>query len=332
MGSSIFPTVGIVGLGQIGGSIALALSPLTEVSFFARGKDARQWGEANGLVSCDSLAALCRRSEIIFVAVPVDQISVVLDSLLGNLENGHIVTDVGSTKLDIERWLATSNIPEGVAIFGGHPMAGTTQSGFCGAEKTLFLGRTWVITVNEEREIGLEAPISKLITLVTRGLQANVSILDPIDHDKSVALVSHLEHLVAEALVQLVKSSSRSPLYSSLAAGSFMDATRIAKSASSMVVPFVKSNSFLEESVAVFKNMLDSLVLLRKDEAGLTNLWNEGQTWRASLEDRIPTERKRKIEFDRGLVSQLKKLSLDGELIANLEVTADEIEITSLVF
>lgn len=332
MDSSGFPTVGIVGLGQIGGSIALALNSSVEVNFFARSVDARNWGKSKGLVACDSLAELCRRSEILFVAVPVDQISDVLDSMMGNLKYGHIVTDVGSTKADLERWLATSNVPEGVTIVGGHPMAGNAQAGFVGADEILFQGRTWVITVNEVREIGIESSILKLINVITTGLHANVAILDPVDHDRGVAVVSHLEHLIAEALVQMVKSSGRSSLYSTLVAGSFMDATRVAKSASSMVVPFLKSNSFLEESVTVFKNLLDSLMLLRYDEIKLANLWNEGQAWRASLEGRIPDERKEMIANGEALIPQLKKLSSNGELIFNLEITAYGIEVTSLVF
>ena len=319
MTSSDLPSVGIVGLGQIGGSIALDLVGRSGVNFYARSRTAQEAGTSAGFSVCRTLEELSSRSELIFVAVPVDQSFGVIDSLMGHLVPGQIVTDVGSTKHSLMQWAAKAQWPDGVEFIGGHPMAGSDISGFSGARKGLFEDRTWILTPGAGVSDGTADALVRLVQLITSGLHARVGIMDSSTHDQAVAKASHLEHLVALALVSLVRGSGEQSIISRMVAGSFKDATRVCKSSVSMVVPFLIENDYLPNVANQFKAEIDGAAKLLQNQAALTDMWEVNSRWRQEIETASVETSSVSIPRGQDSIDQLKRLTLEGRLVCSVD-------------
>ncbi len=325
MTSSDLPSVGIVGLGQIGGSIALDLAGRSRVNFYARSRTAQEAGTSAGFSLCGSLEELSSQSELIFIAVPVDQSVGVIDSLMGHLVPGQIVTDVGSTKHSLMKWAAKAHWPDGVEFIGGHPMAGSDISGFLGARKGLFEDRTWILTPGAMVSDGLADAVLRLVKLITSGLRARVGVMDSSTHDQAVAKASHLEHLVALALVSLVRGSGEQSIISRMVAGSFKDATRVCKSSGSMVVPFLKENDYLPNVVNKFKAEIDEAAKLLQNHAALTDMWQVNSQWRQEIESASVESSSVSIVRGQDSIAQLKHLTLEGRLVCSVDPSGNEL-------
>ncbi len=209
------PTVGVIGLGLIGGSIALALREL--------GYDV--WGDD---VDPDIVASArdrgvitrCgaeRDSVLTIVATPADHIVDAVQRAL--TETDGVVIDTGSVKAQIA---STVQDPRFVPT---HPMAGSEQSGLSGARAELFRGASWVITPAASTSDESFAVAHELVS----SLGADPVTLSPAAHDRMVAMVSHVPHLVAATLMNIAGERSDEHLAMlRLAAGGFRDMTRIA--------------------------------------------------------------------------------------------------------
>jgi prephenate dehydrogenase len=152
----------------------------------------------------------------VFVATPVGAIAAEARALVSART---VVTDVGSVKAPI---VASVNHP---SFVGGHPMAGSEQEGVEGADPELFAGATWVLTPTADTDAGAYARVQEVVS----SLGASVVAITPERHDALVAVVSHVPHLTAAALMTL--ASSRAEEHATLlrlAAGGFRDMTRIA--------------------------------------------------------------------------------------------------------
>jgi prephenate dehydrogenase len=155
-------------------------------------------------------------ADVTFVATPVGVIAAEARLLVSATT---VVTDVGSVKAPI---VAGVDHPRFV---GGHPMAGSEQEGVEGADAELFVGATWVLTPSTTTDAGAYARVQEVVA----SLGASVVAVPPDRHDALVAVVSHVPHLTAAALMQL--ASARSEEHATLlrlAAGGFRDMTRIA--------------------------------------------------------------------------------------------------------
>ena len=149
-----------------------------------------------------------------------------LAQIAGSLKSGAVVTDVGSTKREIVRQ-ALEVMPRGCCFIGGHPMAGSEQTGVGAAIPDLFLGATYVITPTDETDF---VSLGKLTSFV-EAIGARVEVMSPEQHDISAAIVSHLPHAMAAALLYTAEKSQRDVGKAfRLAAGSFKDLTRISDS------------------------------------------------------------------------------------------------------
>jgi prephenate dehydrogenase len=219
--------LGIVGLGLIGGSLALALrgkEGAPEVwgcdrrAEYARmalekGAIARAVGEAE-IAACD----------IVAVCVPVVRSVALIRRLGRRMRPGSVLTDAGSVKAEIVH-AGTQSVAPGAEFVGGHPIAGTENSGFPSADPDLFRGRTSIVTPAKGNSEGAFRRVEELWTMAG----ARVLRMDPGTHDHVFAYVSHLPHAVAYALVHSVATlDSRVPL--GYSAGGFRDFTRIASS------------------------------------------------------------------------------------------------------
>ena len=205
----------VVGLGLIGGSIALALKAQ---GWSVSGDDHREPTASAALERgvVDALG-LDPDAEITFVAVPVLAVGAEVERALA--ETRGVVTDVGSVKASVCR---AHGDPR---FIGGHPMAGSEFDGLDGAQADLFNSAVWVLTPLPGSDDGTLA----LVNSVVASLGADVVALSPERHDQLVAVVSHVPHLTAATLMGM--ASERAEEHAALlrlAAGGFRDMTRVA--------------------------------------------------------------------------------------------------------
>jgi prephenate dehydrogenase len=274
-----FQTVSIIGLGLIGGSIALAVRerwPATRI----RGVDrkavlahAMGSGAIDGAV--DSAADACD-ADLIILAAPVRQNLKLLAEIAQRLQAATIVTDVGSTKRGIVDAAAALAF---AGFVGGHPIGGAEQGGFGFARPDLFRHRPWIFTPSPS------TPASALDRLFefARGLDARPSVMDAAEHDRVMAFLSHLPQLTASALMDVIGSSAGGSGLR-LAGRGLVDTTRLASSPAETWRDVCATNA---DAVAV---ALDQLIArlselradLRSGDA-VNRVFAEAARWRAEL-------------------------------------------------
>jgi len=209
----------VVGTGLIGGSIALGLRRRGwHVSGLDADEDRLRAALAAGVIDA---AGEDLQAEVVFVAVPAASVAAVSRTILA--EEGRpvdaVVTDVSGVKTAI---VEASDDPR---FIGGHPMAGSEQTGLQGADPELFVGAVWVLTPTAATD--LEA--FNRLKGVVMSLGADVLVLSAADHDRLVAVVSHVPHLVAATLMNAATDGAEHDgTLLRLAAGGFRDMTRVA--------------------------------------------------------------------------------------------------------
>lgn len=206
----------MVGLGLIGGSIALALRERGwSVTGSDHNADRVERAQAEGIIDGTDIDP---DAEIIFVATPVGEVpDAARQALAAN--TGAVVTDVGGVKGPVVEAVGDRR------FVGGHPMAGSEQEGLDGATADLFEGAVWVLTPVEDTD----ADAYTLVRSVVTTLGAEVIEVSPERHDNLVAVVSHVPHLTAAALMTIAASRAEEQRgLLRLAAGGFRDMTRIA--------------------------------------------------------------------------------------------------------
>ncbi|TCK05510.1 UNVERIFIED_ORG: prephenate dehydrogenase [Anoxybacillus amylolyticus] len=222
----------IVGLGLIGGSIALAIKKAhPEAMIIGYDVNERQLGLARSLKVIDEAARSPEdgygQADLIVLAVPVMQTEALLSSMpLERLKRGVIVTDVGSTKQRIVQG-ARRLLDHGVAFIGGHPMAGSHKSGVAAARVHLFENAFYILTPTDDVPPQQVEALKQWLA----GTKAQFVILTPEEHDRITGVISHFPHLIAASLVHQAREyECENALVSRLAAGGFRDITRIASS------------------------------------------------------------------------------------------------------
>ena len=208
-------TANVIGLGLIGGSIALALR---RRGWRVAGDDHRPGTTrdalGSGVVDTDELLP---DADITFVAVPVSSIPTQVERALAATSG--LVTDVGSVKASVVDAI------DDPRFIGGHPMAGSELDGLHGADAELFSGAVWVLTPRTDAD---DLALSR-VSAIIRSIGAEVVALPAERHDEIVAVVSHVPHLAAATLMRLaVDRSEEHGALLRLAAGGFRDMTRIA--------------------------------------------------------------------------------------------------------
>jgi len=209
--------IAIVGVGLIGGSFAMALREAGYTGKLIGVSSPATVRAALGLGVIDEalpLAEAAAQADIIYLAQPINKILETLDVIDALVRPGTLITDAGSTKQAIVT-RAAEKIKRGRFV-GGHPMAGKETRGVEAAEATLFQGRPYVLTSPHAE---LEGWIDKIGAKLVR--------LDPAEHDRWVALVSHLPQLISTALASLIDDA---PETARVAGPAAADLTRLALS------------------------------------------------------------------------------------------------------
>jgi prephenate dehydrogenase len=222
--------IGIVGTGLVGASLGMAFRRLHDVETvvgFDRDMTQLDVATARGALSeaARTAADAVKGADIVVLAVPVSAIPSVAAEIAPSLKAGAILTDVASVKSAAVEALQRA-APEGVHVVGGHPMAGSAETGADHASPELFVGATYLLTPTTHTE---PDAYRRLHSLISR-IGARVLAVGPERHDLLVAVVSHLPQLAATTLMNLAAERARDEHAELLllAAGGFRDATRVA--------------------------------------------------------------------------------------------------------
>ncbi|MEE2768534.1 MAG: prephenate dehydrogenase/arogenate dehydrogenase family protein [Actinomycetota bacterium] len=307
----------VVGVGLIGGSIGMALR---EQGWHVNGVDP----EENRLIAALDLGAVDAtgwdpQAEISFIATPVGQIPEMATKALAISPDG-LVTDVGGVKTTIVTEIGDPR------FVGGHPMAGSEQEGVEGADPAMFVDSNWVLTPTNGTDDGAFARVRSVIS----SLGAEVVTLAPDRHDALVALVSHVPHLTASALMGMAAARSEEHFaVLRLAAGGFRDMTRVAAGHPDIWPDICAENS--GAIAEVLTDLIETLSAVREevldtDRAGLLQRLETARSARISLPTGAPRPSElaevRVPVLDRsGEIASIASLSTDLDVnIYDLEI------------
>jgi prephenate dehydrogenase len=276
----IFEKIGIVGLGLIGGSIALAARQLwpTSLVIAVDNKDVLETAmRLHAIdVAADDLIVLAE-ADLVILAAPVRQNLRLLDELDENVRHAAVVTDTGSTKRSMVE--AARALPPRLTFVGGHPLGGAAVSGLDHARPELFKGRPWLLTPADDSS---GEALDKLMAFV-RALGASPRVLGVEAHDRLVAYLSHLPQLTASALMQIVGEEVGDEGLS-LAGRGLVDTTRLASSPPEIWKDIAATNA--DQIGAALDMLIAVLQDLRNDLATgdrLDEVFIEAARWREKL-------------------------------------------------
>lgn len=224
------PRIAIIGTGLIGASIGLRLhqeSAIKDLEVVGSDYIAGHLKHAEKIGAIDTAMrnarAAVKDASLVILATPVLALRRVMAEIAPALGNGAIVTDTGSTKVEVMTW-AQTELPRTVSFVGGHPMAGKTESGPDHADGTLFEGARWAIVPMANASESSLKTVRDLVSI----MGATEMFMDAGEHDAYVAAISHLPMMAATAMFTMVNDSEAWPELSLLAAGGFKDTTRLA--------------------------------------------------------------------------------------------------------
>jgi prephenate dehydrogenase len=233
-----FGTVAILGPGLIGGSLALALAERNladKLVIYARSAHAldkiRTAGVEAELTGNPSEAV--RDADIVILCVPIEAMAGLVNEFRDALKPTALVIDVGSVKGSVDRDLAPL-LDDRALWIGSHPMAGSEQAGFAAARADLFEGAAVILTPTRHTQQAAEQRAEDF----WRAMGARVVNLSPETHDRYVAQISHVPHLLAAALVCHASEEARE-----LASGGFRDTTRVASGSPELWVEILSANA-----------------------------------------------------------------------------------------
>ena len=251
-------TLAIIGVGLIGGSLSLALKAKGVVGrVIGVGRSPENLQEALQLGIIDTVATLAEaaRADIIFVATPVAQMPQVFAALAPHLGATSIITDGGSTKQDV---IAAARLALGAKFnqfVAAHPIAGTEKTGAAAAFATLYEHRKVVICAEPASNATAVEQVAAMWALAG----ADIHPMSAAEHDDVFAAVSHLPHLLAFALVDMLAGMPRADQYFNYAASGFRDFTRIAAGSPEMWRDISVANRVaLREQLRQYRDRLDA--------------------------------------------------------------------------
>lgn len=265
-----FERVALVGLGLIGGSIAAALrKAYKDIYIFGADSDSRSnvvaiergWANNAQLPTTQEFRDfVANEADLVIIATPVGAVDSVLE-LLEELNYTNAVTDTASTKGHILE-VASRTLKAPYKYIPGHPMCGSEKGGIDAARSDLFEGANWILCPDEETDPDTYQKLHEMIY----ALDARVVAISRDEHDKAIAIVSHVPHMVASSLITLAfNHTDDKQMLMRLAAGGFKDTTRIAAGSPSLWCGIAFDNKEalgeglqeMEEIIASFREALE---------------------------------------------------------------------------
>ena len=279
-------TYGFIGLGLIGGSIAKAIRehfPESKIVAYDINKDTLKAAYEDGVASVvtDEIDASFSSCDYIFLCAPVQKNDDNLLKVKALLNPACLLTDVGSVKTDIHKAIREAGLDD--QFIGGHPMAGSERVGYINSKALLLQNAYYILTPTDSVD---EKKVTEYKELVT-ALGALPLVLTCEKHDYVTAAISHLPHVVAASLVNLVKDKdSDDGIMKMIAAGGFKDITRIASSSATMWQQICLTNTdniatLLDSYIASLQNFRAQLE--SKDEDKLYEQFDQARIYRDSF-------------------------------------------------
>lgn len=251
--------IGIIGLGLIGGSLALDLKQLSGYKILGVSRRSETCKRAidRGVVDDASTSLeLMSAADVVFLCTPLGEIESTVKQLIPHLSSKAVLTDVGSVKQPVVEAIA----PLWTNFVGGHPMAGTAESGLDAAQNDLFINKAYVLTPIET------TPTSAIETVagIARALRAQVYQCAPADHDRAVAWISHLPVMISASLIAACIGETDSTvlkLAQTFASSGFRDTSRVGGGNSELGVMMARYNKdALVRSLHAYRHQLDELI------------------------------------------------------------------------
>lgn len=281
---------GFIGLGLIGGSIARALRETQascKILAYSR-KSALSEDLQSALetkVLDDVVFSLTALSDCdyIFLCAPVDCNISYLPELARIISKKTILTDVGSVKSGIHT--AAEEAGLSAQFIGGHPMTGSERTGFANSNALLMENAYYVVTMSETCP---KERVDAFLSLVKQ-IKSIPVVLSPDEHDDAVAAISHVPHVIAAQLVNLVRTSEDADTMRLLAAGGFKDITRIASSSPSLWESILTANTdFVLPTLRRYISLLTEAeqALSTKNKEDIRSLFAEAGEFRSTLQER----------------------------------------------
>lgn len=279
----VFKTIGIVGLGLIGGSIALAARERWPAALVI-GVDNKDVLEAAMRrhavdVGADDLVVLAE-ADLVVLAAPVRQNLAILEQLEAHVPGTAVVTDTGSTKRGIVA--AAAALPARLTFVGGHPMGGAAVGGLDHARSDLFRKRPWILTPSKA---AAPEALARLQAFAS-GLGATPSVMSAEEHDRVLAFLSHLPQLAASALMEVIGEAVGADGLA-LAGRGLVDTTRLASSPADIWRDIAATNAdqigpAVDALIAVLQELRGDL----SSGSRLSEIFRDAASWREALTGR----------------------------------------------
>jgi prephenate dehydrogenase len=276
-------TIGIVGLGLMGGALALALKRCGAAShgkLLACDVDRTVLDTALGEGVIDEgftePEALLARADFVYLCLNPSALLAFMDTWMGSFKKGALITDIAGVKSAISAAMETK-LREDLDFIPGHPMAGLEQGGFKNAGRCSFLGKNYILTPLERNT---KEALEFLKALILRMGFSRISCVSPAEHDRKIAFTSQLCHVIAAALIDCETDTA----ITRFGGGSFEDLTRIAMLNAPMWTElFLENSGPLLARIGQFEKSLDELKALIAGGPAQT------------LEERLAAVRERRI-------------------------------------
>ena len=317
--------IGIIGIGFIGGSLIKSLSKSNKVKniiAFDVNEDSLKLAYNEGTITEYTLEINEKFSncDIVFICTPVSYIADYAKKLENIVKEDCILTDIGSTKKTIMQNVKDLKIE----FIGGHPMVGSERSGYQTSKEFLFENSYYIITKNKNNK---ESSIEKLKDIILE-LRAIPIIIQADKHDYITSVISHVPHVVASTLVNMVKDlDDEEQLMKTIAAGGFKDITRIASSDPTMWSNICEENKDeIIKNLRIFVSMINNFVDEIENKQKVYNYFESSKKYRDSFINKkvngnTMPELNINIKDENGAIAKIATLLSDNNIgIKNIEV------------
>lgn len=338
-------TIAFIGLGLIGGSLAKGIKrarPDIRIMAYMRTRSKLEQAKKDGIVDVilDGIDEQLKECDLIFLCTPVEYNAQYLSKIRSYLKPGALITDVGSTKTDIHEEILRQGLTD--YFVGGHPMAGSEKTGYENATDHLLENAYYIVTPPEGLDqSGSEtgnippkyAENANRIIAVAQTVGAIPLVLNYREHDKVVAAISHLPHLVASSLVNLVKDAdSPAGTMKRVAAGGFKDITRIASSSPEMWEQICMTNvepiaDMLERYIGSLQEILSEIKGHQGD--AIYKLFEKSRDYRNTITDRAKGSVEPSYAFSVDVADEVGAISTIAVILAAKGISIKNIGINN---
>ena len=253
--------VGVIGLGLIGGSVALKIKEIdknTVIYGLDKDLDSMSYSLSKGIIDKKLDINSINNLKYLFIAIPVDAIKSEIESILNKISNNTLVVDLGSTKYEICKKVQDHSNRKN--FLAAHPIAGTEFSGPSAAINNLFDNKVLILCETEKTDQDLLSDALKIFDL----MNMNIINMDSIEHDKHIAYVSHLSHISSFMLGKTVmnKEEDQDTIYD-MAGSGFESTVRLAKSSpETWASIFVENKNNIVESLNEYISNINNFKIL----------------------------------------------------------------------